>query len=173
MHPLLQLILTIIVCAFAGCLWGAATYTINQNKGYYENGFWWGFWLGWIGLVIVLCKQDINRYSYYPASRQATNQHAIPSDKPHPAIASQPVPNGGWQCACGRVHAAYVSSCACGKSKIPAPSAEAEPIIEPNMKTGEPEERIIALLKEYKALLDCGAITQEEFDNKKKQLLDK
>lgn len=33
------------------------------------------------------------------------------------------------------------------------------------------EERTVALIKKYKELLDCGAITQGEFDEKKKQLL--
>ena len=110
MHPVLQFFLTIIVSVLVGCLWGAATFTINQNKGYWNNGFWWGFWLGWIGLVVVLCKSD-NHYSYYSSSVDKN----FPSDQPHPAIASQPVPNGGWRCECGRVHAAYVSSCACGR----------------------------------------------------------
>lgn len=169
MHPVLQFFLTIIVSVLVGCLWGAATFTINQNKGHYENGFWWGFWLGWIGLIIVLCKPNCN-YPHYSAPSQSV---ATPSDKPHPAIASQPVPNGGWQCACGRVHAAYVSSCACGRSKIPMPVAEAEVSAEPDADIRDSEERIITLLKEYKALLDCGAITQDEFEKKKNQLLNK
>lgn len=168
MHPVLQFFLTIIVSVLVGCLWGAATFTINQNKGYWNNGFWWGFWLGWIGLVVVLCKSD-NHYSYYSSSVDKN----FPSDQPHPAIASQPVPNGGWRCECGRVHAAYVSSCACGRSKIPMPVAEAEVSAEPDADIRDSEERIITLLKEYKALLDCGAITQDEFEKKKNQLLNK
>ena len=171
MHPVLQFFLTIIVSVLIGCLWGAATFTINQNKGYYENGFWWGFWLGWIGLVIVLCKQDINRYSYNYTP--TTKESDTPSDKPHPAIAAQPVPDGGWRCECGRAHAAYVISCACGRSKIPMPVAEAEVSAEPDADIRDSEERIITLLKEYKALLDCGAITQDEFEKKKNQLLNK
>ena len=35
-----------------------------------------------------------------------------------------------------------------------------------------PHEITIAALSQYKSLLDAGAITQEEFDVKKKQLLD-
>ncbi len=39
----------------------------------------------------------------------------------------------------------------------------------------KPDENVkssdVAKIKEFKALLDCGAITQEEFDEKKKQLL--
>lgn len=36
------------------------------------------------------------------------------------------------------------------------------------------DEKVISIpeqIKEYKSLLDCGAITQEEYDIKKKELL--
>lgn len=48
-------------------------------------------------------------------------------------------------------------------------------IISPNESTPKnvkTEKERIELIKEYKALLDCGIITQEEFDKKKKELLD-
>lgn len=38
-------------------IFGFATRTINRNKGY-EGGFWWGFLLGPIGLIIIACKPD-------------------------------------------------------------------------------------------------------------------
>ena len=159
MNPFLSFFITVIVCVINGCLWGAATHAINRNKGYWTNGFWWGFWLGWIGLIVVLCKSD-NNYVYYSSS---VDKH-FPADQPHPAIASQPVPAGGWRCTCGRVHAAYVTSCTCGNSKISTSDQEEEQLC-------ESEERTVTLLKEYKALLDNGTITQEEFDQKKNQLL--
>ena len=37
---------------------------------------------------------------------------------------------------------------------------------------GKAETDKIAAIKEYKALLDAGVLTQEEFENKKKQLLE-
>ena len=32
-----------------------------------------------------------------------------------------PIPEGGWRCSCGKVHAAYVSSCVCGVNKRDIP----------------------------------------------------
>lgn len=49
----------------------------------------------------------------------------------------------------------------------PEPQAPAEPPAQPTVNVGVPEE-----LKKYKELLDSGVITQEEFEAKKKQLLD-
>ena len=34
-------IITILILTWA-VIWGVATKTVNQNKGY-EGGFWWGF----------------------------------------------------------------------------------------------------------------------------------
>ena len=44
---------TIIAIIVWGLVWGYATKTVNENKGY-EGGFW----LGFIGFLIVVCKSD-------------------------------------------------------------------------------------------------------------------
>ena len=154
---IISLVITIIV----GCLWGAATYTINENKGYYNNGFWWGFWLGLIGLIVVLCKPDA-RTNYYETYG-------------YPSQYGNKIPEGGWKCTCGTIHSSYVTSCSCGKSKrevlnpTPAPKPQPRAVASPE----EMERKTIALLQEYKKLLDSGVLTQEEFDLKKQQLLSK
>ena len=51
----------ILVVLIWAVIWGCITKKINQDKGY-EGGFAWGFWLGLIGLIVVLCKSD-NRSS--------------------------------------------------------------------------------------------------------------
>ena len=44
--------------------------------------------------------------------------------------------------------------------------------VQPNDKSGFTEQaNNIEMLKKYKELLDIGAITQEEFDKKKQELL--
>ncbi len=43
-----------------GIIWGFATKTVNENKGY-EGGFWLGFFLGIIGFIIVACKSDLRQ----------------------------------------------------------------------------------------------------------------
>ena len=35
-----------------------------------------------------------------------------------PSFNTDPVPDSGWRCVCGRPHARYEASCICGKSKF-------------------------------------------------------
>lgn len=37
------------------CIMGFVSKTISNNKGYY-GGFWWGFCLGILGIIVVACK---------------------------------------------------------------------------------------------------------------------
>lgn len=76
---------------------------------------------------------------------------------------------GGWRCACGRVHAAYISSCSCGRNKSGETAPEPVPIV--RTVSEEDEIKNAAAIREYKKLLDEGIITAEEFEAKKKQLL--
>ena len=167
------LVVMAIVGIVVSCIWGAVTYYVQDNKGYSENGFWWGFFLGWIGLVVVLCKPNLNNiYTNYTYGTKAPT-------------ASSVVPVGGWKCKCGRGNASYVSTCICGVSKRSIIFAEEEKKKEvkaaPKQEAIAPakteesvlltEERKISALKEYKELLDSGILSQEEFDAKKKQLL--
>lgn len=46
-----------ILCA-NGLLWGFVAYFIAKSKGY-ENGFFWGFFLGLIGLIVVCARPAI------------------------------------------------------------------------------------------------------------------
>ncbi|MBD5158742.1 MAG: hypothetical protein HDT23_00610 [Ruminococcus sp.] len=40
-------------------IWGLITKTISRNKGY-KGGFWWGFWLNIIGVIVVACRPNNN-----------------------------------------------------------------------------------------------------------------
>jgi hypothetical protein len=72
---------------------------------------------------------------------------------------------GGWKCGCGKVHPAYVFSCSCGRNKHGDEEAKAE------QKQISSEMERAASIREYKKLMDEGIITAEEFEAKKKQLL--
>lgn len=48
------LIIFIFSYAFFGIIWGLATQSIGKSRGH-QNCFWWGFFLGLIGLIVVLC----------------------------------------------------------------------------------------------------------------------
>lgn len=175
MDDFIFVIVYLIIVFGTASIWGAITWKVNDSKGYSSNGFWWGFFLGWIGLIVVACRSNVSGYKmsgwkcvcgrvhsdYVTAcacGRIKNNISSMPVSTPAKLV------NGGWQCSCGRIHAAYVSSCVCGINKKDA-------LANTSPATPSGEEATVNLLKEYKALLDSGAITQEEYDAKKKQLL--
>ena len=57
------MLVAIIVLLVKGCVWGFVTQTIIENKGYYENWFWWGFFFGLIAVLIALSKPESRAYS--------------------------------------------------------------------------------------------------------------
>lgn len=82
---------------------------------------------------------------------------------------SQTIGEGGWRCACGKVHARHVSSCSCGRNKSGETAPEPVPISD--VVPEDSEIKNAAAIREYKRLMDDGIITPEEFEAKKKQLL--
>lgn len=171
MDDFVILVLSIIISICISCIFGAITKAINENKGYY-GGFAWGFWLGWIGIIVVACRQP--PYFYQMPKESIIRPVGNTTNKPtfHPDM---PVPENTWKCSCGRYHPQYVSSCVCGLNKhdalFPKPATETQ--AEASDAPAEPvdEYENIAMLKEYKMLLDTGVITQEEFEAKKKAIL--
>ncbi|MGN0655006.1 MAG: SHOCT domain-containing protein [Oscillospiraceae bacterium] len=111
-------------------MFGAVTCVLNNEKGY-EGGFWWGFFLGVIGIIIVVCK---------PENKEVLDRRCI--------IA------GGWVCKkCGKRNNGSVMTCECGSNKLFDTHVSADELIK------------------YKKLLDDGAITESEYNNVKKKLL--
>ncbi len=144
-----------LICILVrGFIWGFATQTVIENKGYEENWFWWGFFFGIIALIVA-CSKPENTYYVY-------SNLGADSDK---AQDQQLLSAGGWKCSCGRVHAAYVSSCPCGKSKSEMQRNQH------NQAEAMDDLGKAAAIKAYKDLMDSGVITQEEFETKKQQLL--
>lgn len=143
------LFLFLITIAWA-VVWGYATRKVIENKGYSEDWFWWGFWFGFIAFIVALTRPSL------PAQYVAS-----------PSRDDEMLRHGGWQCQkCGRVNAAYVSSCGCGTT------LETSRKFSENTKEKSLSElERLQLLKEYKDLLDTGMITQEEFEKKKATLL--
>ena len=52
---MLAIICPIIVIFISCCIMGFVTKTISKNRGYY-GGFWWGFLLGILGIIVVASK---------------------------------------------------------------------------------------------------------------------
>ena len=144
----------LISCIIFGCI----TRAINTNKGY-EGGFAWGFWLGVIGIIVVACRAD-NRH-YYDESEENSALSAYAKEVSERRI----MDDGGWKCSrCGRINASYSTSCACGITMKESKNWGTKKIeVAVHSQADE--------IKKYKELLDSGAITQEEYDAKKKQLL--
>ncbi len=154
-----NLLITLLVVGVWGIIWGVATKVVINNKGYSDNWFWWGFFFGLIALIVACAKPKNEAYMYVDTWKEDPVERK-----------KRILDDGGWECSCGKVNASYVSSCACGKNKYDIlnkekASAQSE-------EKGKAEADKIAAIKEYKALLDAGVLTQEEFENKKKQLLD-
>lgn len=175
-------IVYILISVAVSIGFGIATNKIIENKGYYDNWFWWGFFFGWIALIVALTKPEAPHYSNPSGEYYETYFSANSKDYDYE---KQLLASGGWKCACGRVNAGYVSSCSCGKSKnqlqleklkkdneIKKQIKEKETIEEKKQAEAMDELGKIAAIKEYKKLLDDGVISQAEFDAKKKQLLD-
>ena len=84
-----------------------------------------------------------------------------------PQVAAKPLAfPGDWQCTCGRMYPAYIGTCVCGKKQYEIKAAKAA------QEKEAAELNRLRKLKEYKDFLDCGIITQEEFDKKKAEILE-
>lgn len=149
---MLGIVMPIIILIVRGLIFGFATQAIIDNKGYYENWFWWGFFFGLLAVLVALAK---------PVSRTNDSSNTDYSSGLE----------GGWKCHfCNRTNPSYTGTCACGRTKEDTENFEVERIQQMNQAKAK-EEDSLDKLKKLKELLDMGALTQEEFDGKKKELL--
>lgn len=78
----------------------------------------------------------------------------------------------GWKCnRCGQVNQSYTGTCSCGLSKLDNDKLNKRSEETPAKSNNTTENDNIEEIKKYKELLDSGIITQEEFEKKKKELL--
>lgn len=169
-----ELIMIFVAVLLGTIVFGPITFYISNQKGY-DGGYWWGFFLGIIGVIVVACKPSnlappMNEYQRAQLA-QITREQAN----------AKVMGNGGWKCTkCGDINPWYTGTCSCGmtqrdstEQKEKAVQKTPDSIKSP--RTGEIKEDTevdnLKKLKLYKELLDSGAITQEEYDAKKKILL--
>jgi len=108
----------LISCIVFGCI----TRAINSSKGR-EGGFWWGFFLGVIGIIVVACRRSEveekpsyqsynNNYSYNNNPSGYLGQRS--STQP-----AQPKKPAGWKCAkCGKENETSSKFCSeCGERR--------------------------------------------------------
>ena len=169
-----------VIVFIQAIIFGFATKAVVENKGYDENWFWWGFFFGLIAFVIACAKPQNIDYFYFmnQSSQPAQTGYAERQSVNNKNYNGKLLSGGEWKCGCGRVHAPYVSSCTCGVNKSEIITAEQE-IKQESAQAEHTETAQImdeiskaAAIKKYKELMDFNIITPEEFEAKKKQLLD-
>ena len=149
----------IVAVIIWGVVWGFATKTIINNKGYDENWFWWGFFFGFIATIVAACKPENHQHYDYMTS-------SVLSKTTEEIRKNDIINKGGWQCTrCRRTNPNYTGTCSCGMTKSMNDS-----FLNEKQKSNDELENL-EKLKSYKELLDSGVITQKDFDEKKAQLL--
>lgn len=98
--------IALLIIIARGLLFGFSVQSIVYNKGYEENWFWLGFFLGIIALLLALAKPD--RIVYVDSDTSELPAAGQP--------ASAPAENG-WRCTCGRINPNYVGKCVCGRQQ--------------------------------------------------------
>lgn len=155
----ITVLMKLIILFIVWVICGVVTSAINKMKGY-DGGFWWGFFLGLIGIFIVTFRSD-NSDSLMECE-QASEENEIFLDK-----------HDGWECpCCARSHGFFEKSCVCGFSLN---DENDESIIEENEKLEDMrikvDESKAELISQYKKMYEDGFITEEEFGEKKKKIL--
>jgi hypothetical protein len=115
------------------------------------------------GVGLALCLISVATTSGTSVALKTRNT-AVSSDAEN---TNTPLFNGDWKCTCGKVNAHNIGTCECGLSKKQPDNISYQ---FPKNPPHSPDE-ITEALKTYKSLLDSGVISQEDFDQKKKELL--
>lgn len=150
--------LVIIFVAWVIC--GVVTSAINKMKGY-DGGFWWGFFLGLIGILIVTFRDD-NSDTIMDVEQVSEDNEMFLDE------------HDGWECpCCFRSHGVLEKSCVCDFSLNDETDGsiveENEEIEDMRIKVAESKEELIS---QYKKMCEGGFITEEEFGEKKKKILE-
>lgn len=173
------LIIYFLGWVIAACIFGAITKYISESKGYY-GGFAWGFWLGLIGILVVgfrptITKSEIERPLYpepkhgsqwecgYGAKNPNSLNYCLSCRRNRGDF--KPVPK--ISCPhCGASNKETNTLCfACGKPL----SSEKTEIAAAAKGTEEP----VSMLEKLKKLHEQGILTDDEFQQKKAELLAK
>lgn len=178
---MMEIVISLVIYVVQGLIFGFAAQHIAESKGY-STGFAWGFWLGLIGLVVVLAKPNIN----------------VVYETPRYARPAAPVPAANeWLCVCGSKNHESLTYCTrCGRErsytdnnntvKVPCPHCGAKNKTtnkvcfacgksmteEPIAVEAQPQVSDAAdLLTKLAQLHESGILTDDEFHQKKAEIL--
>ena len=185
-------IIYFLVLIGVSCVFGAITKHISESKGY-SGGFAWGFWLTWIGVIVVACKpnqtsqttQGQYRPMYPNAVQEKRQWHCVcgasnnegasycfkcrRSHHESDSVRKEACPH------CGAMNRSNNETCfACNKPMkvLATPIVAAEKPVEEKPAENE-SAHALDMLKKLGELHDSGVLTDEEFQAKKKSLLEK
>ncbi len=107
---------------------GLIAYAIVKSKGYpggLNNGFFWGFFLGVIGIIICICKPPFRqnnmfdpRFYNYPPPYNGQPMNTPYPDGSFSAQQQDPQRSGEWICSCGAPNTRDSSCCRiCGEPR--------------------------------------------------------
>lgn len=109
-------ILYLVLFCIQGAVWGWAVNKVVENKGYQEDWFWWGFFFGFLALIVALTKPDSPRVSDNGSSYLGDTSSIV--GKGFGTGRKADYTKGEWRCThCGAVNASYVGTCSCGWDK--------------------------------------------------------
>ena len=155
-----------------------------RRKDFSETGaFWLGFFITWVGLIIVATRPDIKPYIESPTEQRERKEREDAAT----------LRSGGWKCAnCGKVNERYVATCGCGTFKADSVKLEVsrrkQAIEYMELKNREKAEKaaqkanssqsstddnlkVAEAITKFKELKDMGVLSDEEFEERKKSLL--
>ena len=158
-------VMTVVIAIALALIFGVVCVRIAENKGYDDGAKWflYGFFLGILGVLLTCISPDNSKPTYTSSNSDSLLSRAA-ADTPDPT---------DWKCEfCGKYNPKYTGTCSCGKSHVESIKKHEALKEQANLQAKKADESSrLDRLKKYKELLDMGAITQEEFDKKKKELL--
>lgn len=190
-------ILIFMVVIIKSCVWGYLCCHIMDGKGYTDttSWFWLGFFFGIIPVVIALTKPDVNVHTEITLVNHSSggvfNPDREAGDNEWKCSFCRRVnANYVGTCGCGKTKQEsekarqdkvqrtlelrklkQQDSMEINSEKNKDQTIYRTDTSDVNTNSDESEYRKVEIIKKYKELLDMNAITQEEFDKKKAELL--
>ena len=189
----------LIAYLISGVIFGCITRYVATSKGY-DSGFAWGFFLGLIGLLVVGFRPNISETSYAGRSSGAMEGYRMSSSSQMESYTHTP-DRTPWHCVCGTENAGSLDYCLnCRRTReegtmkkvnCPHCGASNKEANEMCFACGKPmkeekQEKLTAapvpeaektdgveVLKKLAELHAQGILTDEEFAQKKQEILGK
>lgn len=163
------------------CLFGFICKTIAQNRDIDpKSAFWWGFWLSWLGMIVVLTKPEKKKsafedkayiidesHIYYCPNCNSTFSSSKQAKQFCPecnnVLSETRVLTSEWRKLGKDKKESLKLNFKNGEMLAIEPIAKTRGVYQDNSLADE--------LKKYKELYDAGFITEGEYEAKRKQIL--